>query len=99
MMVTPSGPIDLVWHAHQTNPKAYDDTIQREFSTGPIDHIPCGALNPPPENGEEWLEMTDKIWTDLYGKGVNVHGRAIHCCSSTNSRPRRAVHENSDFIW
>ena len=48
--------------------------------------------------------MTDKIWTDLYGKGVNVQRRAIHCCSITNfsitnSQPRRVVHENSEFIW
>jgi len=100
MMVTPSGPIDLVWHTHQTDPKAYDGTIRREFSTGPIDHIPCGALaSPSPEDGKEWLEMTDKIWIHLYGKGVNVQGQAIHCCTPQNSRPERAVLENSELAW
>jgi hypothetical protein len=100
MMITPSGPIDLVWHTHQTDPKAYEDTIHREFSTGPIDHIPCGALSTPSaEVGKEWLEMTDKIWIKLYGEGVNVQGQAIHCCTPTNPRPERAVLTNSMLAW
>lgn len=99
MMVTPSGPIDLIWHTHQTNPESYDDAIRQEFSTGPIDHVPCGALNPPPENGTEWLEMTDKIWTELYGHGVNVQGTAIHCCTPKNPRPEGAVVEESELRW
>lgn len=91
--------VDLVWHTHQTDPKGYDCTIQREFSTGPIDHVPCGALNPPPDDGKEWLEMTDKIWIDLFGKGVNVQGQAIHCCTPQNSRPERAVVQGTELVW
>ena len=43
--------------------------------------------------------MTDKIWIHLYGKGVNVQGQAIHCCTPQNSRPERAVLENSELAW
>eukprot|EP00567_Pseudictyota_dubia_P003916 CAMPEP_0197450722 /NCGR_PEP_ID=MMETSP1175-20131217/26297_1 /TAXON_ID=1003142 /ORGANISM="Triceratium dubium, Strain CCMP147" /LENGTH=675 /DNA_ID=CAMNT_0042983205 /DNA_START=113 /DNA_END=2137 /DNA_ORIENTATION=+ len=100
MKVTPPGPVDLVWHTHQTNPGNYHDTMQREFATAPIDHVPCGALNPPPDNGKEWLEMTDKIWTDLYGHGVNVQGRAIHCCFGSDPRPTELVLlENESVAW
>jgi len=100
MAVTPSGPVDLVWHTHQTNPRAYHGLIQREFPKAPIDHVPCGALNPPPNSGKEWLEMTDEIWIKLYGHGVNVQGQAIHCCTPGNPRPTGlAFTGDSELSW
>jgi hypothetical protein len=91
LMVTPSGPVDLVWHAHQTSPVAYQQAILELPEA--VDHVPCGALNPPPTDGK-WIRMTDKVWTELYGYGVDVQGHTIHCCSVTNhtlSRPRGLV--------
>lgn len=99
MTVTPSGPVDLVWHTHQTNPKAYQETMKREFPTSPIDHVPCGELNPPPNDGKEWLRMTNEIWTKLYGHSVNVQGHAIHCCTPMSPRPEGLEQSGEGLAW
>ena len=43
--------------------------------------------------------MTDRVWMELYGKGVNVQGQAIHCCTPTNPRPTEAILDGSNLTW
>lgn len=80
--LAPGCAIDLVWHAHQTEPQSYHQTMNAlpRF----INHNPCGKLNPP---CIEWAHGTTKVWEDLYGRGVDLPGHSIGCCCSNDNHP------------
>lgn len=76
--ITPGAINDLLWHTHQTGPVEYSKSMEQMPTF--VDHNPCGKLSPPPDDCN-WLEMTKRVWMDLYGAGVDVPGHGLYCCS------------------
>jgi hypothetical protein len=82
MSMAPGSAMDLVWHAHQTDPLSYQaamDDLPRF-----LDHCPCGKLNPPQA---EWVTATQSVWLQLYGTGVDLPGQSIECCCESTFTP------------
>ena len=80
--ITPGAVNDLFWHAQQTDPHGYAHAMEHLPSF--VDHHPCGKLCPPPKDCQ-WLQMTKRVWMELYGVGVDVPGHGLYCCSPEES--------------
>ena len=80
--LAPGCAIDLVWHAHQTNPLRYEATMRRLPAF--LDHTPCGKLNPPEL---QWGTNTVDIWRHLFNRNVDLRGHSIGCCCCCGGFP------------
>jgi hypothetical protein len=93
--MAPGCAMDLVWHAHQTNPQGY----QRAMDSLPrfLNHNPCGKLNPP---CEQWERDSQRVWRALYGRGIDLPGQSIGCCCTPmDERPTSPVVINDTVCW
>lgn len=87
-VLAPGPIIDLVWHAHQTDPVAYSADFE-DSGIAVLDHIPCGEENPP---DPEWTISTAKAWEVLFGETLHhMDMAALPGCCCGGGKPKEVV--------